>query len=188
MIKRKKGILRIIGGKWRRRLLSFPDIEELRPTHDRVRETLFNWLKPYINGASCLDLFAGSGALGFEALSRGAKRVTLVDSNKVVINTLKNTAKQFNLTEEEVEFICGKCPDDLLSLTYSPYHIVFIDPPFNKYPVNLIINWLDLQHCLIRNTLLYFETTLLMKFNLPGWQVMKKGNTKSVSYFLLKKV
>ena len=89
MMHRKPGRLRIIGGYWRRRLIPVPDIPGVRPTHDRIRETLFNWLMPYIQGAHCLDLFAGSGILGFEALSRGAKHVSFVDKDTKVIYHLK---------------------------------------------------------------------------------------------------
>ena len=81
--------LRIIGGEWRSRKLSFIDAEGLRPTPDRIRETLFNWLQGTIHGANCLDLFAGSGVLGLEALSRGACQVTFVEKNKAVANQLK---------------------------------------------------------------------------------------------------
>ena len=78
------GRLRIVGGDWRRRVLSFPDAEGLRPTPDRVRETLFNWLGQDLDGLACLDLFAGSGALGFEAASRGAERVVMVEQSASV--------------------------------------------------------------------------------------------------------
>ena len=88
MVKRKPGQLRIIGGKWRSRRIAFAE-QGVRPTHDRVRETLFNWLAPVIEGARCLDLFAGSGALGFEALSRGAEHVSFVDRNAAVVNAFK---------------------------------------------------------------------------------------------------
>ena len=81
--------VRIIGGEWRGRKLSFPDLPQLRPSPDRVRETLFNWLQPVIPGARCLDLFAGSGALGMEALSRGAQSVTLVDLDSRAVRSLQ---------------------------------------------------------------------------------------------------
>ncbi|MBP8868359.1 MAG: RsmD family RNA methyltransferase, partial [Propionivibrio sp.] len=85
--------VRIIGGQWRRRLLRFPDSEGLRPTPDRVRETLFNWLGQDLEGLSCLDLFAGSGALGFEAASRGAARVVMVEQSPRVFAALEENAR-----------------------------------------------------------------------------------------------
>jgi 16S rRNA (guanine966-N2)-methyltransferase len=89
--------VRIIGGEWRRRLLRFPDSPGLRPTPDRVRETLFNWLGNDLSGLSCLDLFAGSGALGFEAASRGAERVVLVDSSPKVLAALELNARTLGM-------------------------------------------------------------------------------------------
>ncbi|WP_309567556.1 16S rRNA (guanine(966)-N(2))-methyltransferase RsmD [Coxiella-like endosymbiont] len=90
------GKFRIIAGKWRGRKIVFPSLPELRPTSDRIRETLFNWLSPYIKDSCCLDLFAGSGALGFEALSRGCAHVTFFDHSKKVIETLQKNAEILN--------------------------------------------------------------------------------------------
>lgn len=89
--------LRIIGGQWRGRKLDFPSVEGLRPTTDRVRETVFNWLSPYLAGSECLDLFAGSGALGFEAVSRGAAHTTLVELDRNAINIYYAIKKYYNL-------------------------------------------------------------------------------------------
>ena len=89
MAKKGTNQLRIIGGEWRGRKLRFPDVAGLRPTTDRVRETLFNWLAPVIHGARCLDLFAGSGALGLEALSRGASSVVFIDSDRRAVQSLR---------------------------------------------------------------------------------------------------
>ena len=91
--------LRIIGGEWRGRKLRFPDVPNLRPTPDRVRETIFNWLMPVIHGARCLDLFAGSGALGLEALSRGASYTTFVDSHKKATQALKSHLDLLDVNE-----------------------------------------------------------------------------------------
>src|SRR3954462_9594035 len=94
--------VRIIGGKWRSRLLKFPPAAELRPTPDRVRETLFNWLGQRLDGLACLDLFAGSGALGFEALSRGAARVVMVERDRVVASGLRDSARELGAAGAEV--------------------------------------------------------------------------------------
>ena len=123
----KKNSLRIIGGVWRSRRVEFADAPGIRPTPDRVRETLFNWLVDKIEGARCLDLFAGSGALGFEAASRGAAHLTLVDHDAGVIDMLK--AQRRTLDARQVEIVHHE------SLAYireasQPFDIVFLDPPF----------------------------------------------------------
>ncbi len=94
--------VRIIGGQWRSRLIKFPPAAQLRPTPDRVRETLFNWLGQRLDGWSCLDLFAGSGALGFEALSRGASRVVMVDSDRAIVAALRESARELDAAGAEV--------------------------------------------------------------------------------------
>jgi 16S rRNA (guanine966-N2)-methyltransferase len=119
--------VRIIAGRWRGRRLAFPDIEGLRPTSDRMRETLFNWLAPVLPGARCLDLFAGSGALGFEAASRGASRVVMNDRNAQVVSALQ--ASRAQLAAEQVEVLSGdvrRC----LTRAGGPFDLVFLDPPF----------------------------------------------------------
>jgi len=128
MAGRGQQTLRIIGGQWRGRKFQFPAVEHLRPTPDRVRETLFNWLMPYIDGARCLDLFCGSGALGLEALSRGASEVSFVDTSSQVIRFLKETSKKVNC--DRASFFHGSA-QDYLKRTVSPYDIIFLDPPYD---------------------------------------------------------
>ena len=122
-------VLRIIGGTWRGRKLRFPDRPDLRPTPDRVRETLFNWLGTRTAGARCLDLFAGSGALGLEALSRGAAHVTFVEHDPVAARELRARLAQWQASGAEVE-----CADALQFLhgTPEPFDLVFLDPPFGS--------------------------------------------------------
>ena len=122
--------LRIVGGRFRRRILRFPDNEGLRPTPDRVRETLFNWLGQELDGQHCLDLFAGSGALGFEALSRGAARVVMVELASKVIAALRENAKILE-NPPGVEIIRGDALQYLAS-TKSKFDLLFLDPPFDK--------------------------------------------------------
>jgi 16S rRNA (guanine966-N2)-methyltransferase len=133
--KRKRandGELRIIAGQWRSRKLRFPIVAGVRPTPSRVRETLFNWLQPWLPGARCLDLFAGSGALGLEALSRGAGEVVLVERQPQVAAALRaNLALLAAAHAETVE------TDAVSFLAYAPvnaFDIVFLDPPFNPEP------------------------------------------------------
>jgi len=119
--------VRIIGGKWRSRLLKFPPAAQLRPTPDRVRETLFNWLGQRLDGLECLDLFAGSGALGFEALSRGASRAVMVESDPGVAQALRENAKVLDATGAEIvqrdalEYL-GKAKDE--------FDVAFVDAPY----------------------------------------------------------
>ena len=122
--------LRIIGGRYRRRILRFPDSEGLRPTPDRVRETLFNWLGQELDGERCLDLFAGSGALGFEAASRGAAHVVMVEQAPKVLAALQENAKMLR-DPPGVEIIRGDALQYLAS-TKSKFDLIFLDPPFNK--------------------------------------------------------
>jgi 16S rRNA (guanine966-N2)-methyltransferase len=121
------GRIRIIGGQWRGRKLAVPDRSGLRPTGDRVRETLFNWLQPFIAGATCLDLFAGTGALGLEAVSRGASRVVLVERERELVDGMR--AAQAWPGGERLELVC----DDALAWIErgaESFDIVFLDPPF----------------------------------------------------------
>lgn len=119
--------LRIIAGQWRGRKIHFPDLPELRPTPDRVRETLFNWLMPYSEGARCLDLFAGSGALGLEALSRGAGEVVFVDTARKVTDHLK--ASLAVLHSEQGQVVQAAALDYLAGVV-TPFDMVFLDPPY----------------------------------------------------------
>lgn len=125
----KKNSLRIIGGTWRSRRIQFVDIPEIRPTPDRVRETLFNWLETKIVGASCLDLFAGSGVLGFEAASRGASKVIQVDVNETIVAMLSQqkqlfTAQQIHILQQDALAY--------LQQVEQQFDVVFLDPPFNS--------------------------------------------------------
>ena len=132
----KTSELRIIGGKWRGRKLKFSPSLDLRPTPNRVRETLFNWLAPVINNAICLDLFAGSGALGFEALSRGAQKVTMLDKSARVIKTLKANAEI--LGTENITFLCMEFSPSLKNPFKQQFNVVFLDPPFKQNLIKTI--------------------------------------------------
>ena len=123
--------LRIIGGQWRSRRLEFPVVPGLRPTGDRVRETVFNWLAPDIPGARCLDLFAGSGALSFEALSRGAASCTAIEQHPTAVKQLQDN-KQL-LQADNLNIVSADCQHYLQQNSpHCGYHIVFIDPPFEQ--------------------------------------------------------
>jgi 16S rRNA (guanine966-N2)-methyltransferase len=119
--------VRIIGGEWRSRLVRFPGTPGLRPTPDRVRETLFNWLGQRLDGLTCLDLFAGSGALGFEALSRGAKRTVMIDRDRQTVEALREAARELGATGAEVV-----AADSIawLGRGAEKFDVVFVDPPY----------------------------------------------------------
>lgn len=181
-----KGQVRIIGGRWRSRKIHFPALPGLRPTGDRIRETLFNWLAPDIVGARCLDLFAGSGALGFEALSRGAASVTFIDNAMEVIKALQANAAALNA--ENAEFILAECPRSMPALTQT-YNIVFLDPPFNQGLVAAAAQWLEQNQVLAPSTLIYIETEkTLTPLPVPSnWQTLRAKHTSTLNYYLLKR-
>lgn len=125
----KSNQVRIIGGQWRRRILSFPDLPGLRPTPDRVRETLFNWLGQRLHGLRCLDLFAGSGALGFEAASRGAASVVMVERDRKALAHLR--AARESLAAAQVELVQADA-ESWLAGSQAPFDVIFLDPPFQS--------------------------------------------------------
>lgn len=175
--------LRIIGGRWRGRKLTFPNVEGLRPTPDRVRETVFNWLQTDIGGARCLDLFAGSGALGFEAASRGAELVTLVESNTQAARQLKNNSQL--LTSDQCQII-NKTAQQFIASNSKQYDIVFIDPPYQADLWSEIAKQLVNKSVLVDNALIYIECP--SKVDLPElpkqWQLIKDKKAGEVRYCL----
>lgn len=177
--------LRIIAGKWRGRKLVFPNIDGLRPTPDRIRETVFNWLMPYLDGANCLDAFAGSGALGFEALSRGAKAVTMLDNNNKVIQQLGESAKQLNA--EEITLINSAVSTDTCQLALAPFDIVFLDPPYRKNLVPSALRWLMANNYVRSGSVIYVEMeSPLEQLDLPDqWSLLRSKHTATIYYGLL---
>jgi len=149
--------LRVIGGSWRGRKLEVADVEGLRPTSDRIRETLFNWLAPEIGGARCLDLFAGSGALGLEALSRGAEHLVMVERDPVAVEMLKRNCSK--LAVDAVDIV----PADALSWLGSQaadhqFDVVFIDPPFTADLLQPCLELIADLALIKTGGLLYIET------------------------------
>ncbi|AMN48169.1 16S rRNA (guanine966-N2)-methyltransferase [Steroidobacter denitrificans] len=175
--------LRIIGGRWRGRRLDFPAIQVIRPSPDRVRETLFNWLQPHIVGASCLDLFAGSGALGFEALSRGAAHVCFVDREVRIGRYLRDTLQGLECTQASVHV---ENAGRFLRRAPRPFDIVFLDPPFESAALPEVCGLL-MQGWLAPQAWIYIEcaegTPLLPP---PSWQMYRSRRAGQVSYHLLR--
>lgn len=175
--------LRIIGGEWRGRKLRFADGEGLRPTTDRVRETLFNWLQPVISGARCLDLFAGSGALGLEALSRGAAEVLFLDTNPHAVTALKE-----NLSLLQADNAKVLKSDALAYLRGSGEHfdIVFIDPPFRRDLLQPTLQLLADGDWLAPGARVYIELESEQhEPELPqGWELLRSKRAGQVAYHL----
>ena len=183
MAGRGKQTLRIIGGQWRGRKFQFPSAEHLRPTPDRVRETLFNWLMPVIEGARCVDLFCGSGALGLEALSRGAGKVTFVDNNKSVIQSLKQTCQLVNT--DRADFYLGDARQ-FLAQSAKPYDVVFLDPPYDLDLIIPIAAQLNTAEWLSPHAWVYLEHDGSLDVSqLPEhWQLHRQKVSGQVHYAL----
>ena len=177
--------VRIIGGRWRGRRIAVPAGSELRPTPDRVRETLFNWLAPHIRGARCLDLFAGTGALGIEALSRGASEVCLVDSAYTATNHLKRTLATLDVnarvvTGDALELLrAGALGDN--------WDIVFVDPPYKLDCQLRALQLLAVPDVLAENARVYVESASALQAETvaPAWELLRAKSAGQVRYHLL---
>lgn len=176
--------IRIIAGQWRGRKIPVAEIEGLRPTGDRIRETLFNWLDAEIDGARCLDLFAGSGVLGLEALSRGAGQVVALESSRVAVNALNEAAQLLDTSALQVMQL--DAVQWLKSKPAGPFDLVFIDPPFQAGLLDESLALLAASNSLTAGALIYIERDRNDDPpQLPaGWQVYKDKVAGSVSYAL----
>jgi len=177
--------LRIIGGTLRGRKWNFPDAPGLRPTPDRVRETLFNWLAPHIAGMRVVDLFAGSGALGFEALSRGAGSAVLIENDRLAAASLRAVAQRFGLTAARIQ-----ADDALAFLRVQPRHgceLVFLDPPFAAGLLEPALAALAGHDVLAPGGFCYLEQSAREAMpTLPqGWTIHRSGKAGEVGYHLL---
>ena len=191
--KHKSGLseVRVIGGRWRGRKIRF-DAKGIRPTGDRVRETLFNWLTPQLPAARCLDLFAGSGALGVEALSRGAAYVVFVERMPAVAAAVSDNLTSFGATAADFTVTCG----DALAVpfeTAGPFDVVFVDPPFDKADSGLdsrnLCTLLEDSGSLAARCFVYLEMDRSQAVpELPsGWQVLREKTAGQVRYALLER-
>lgn len=176
--------VRIIGGDWRSRVLDFADLPDLRPTPDRVRETLFNWLQLDIHGARCLDLFAGSAVLGLEALSRGAASVVAIESNALAARAIRSNCER--LGTSRLELIHGSAVDWLQHGSAGQFDIVFLDPPFAADLHTSCCSLLATRGWLKAGALVYLEAPeSLATLQLPGdWQLIKEKRAGEVHYGL----
>ena len=180
----KNGFIRLISGKWRGKKLPVKDKEGLRPTTDRTKETLFNWLMHDVRDADCLDCFSGSGSLAFEALSRFAKNALLLERDKQVAQQLRENLKTLkidNATVVETDSI-----NYLQQTAAQQFDIVFVDPPFNKGLVSPCCHALEENGYLTPQALIYIEMEVQSSaIELPSsWQLLKEKNTGQVAYQL----
>lgn len=181
----RQNTVRIIGGQYRRQLLQFPDSLGLRPTPDRVRETLFNWLGQELHGQHCLDLFAGSGALGFEAASRGASRVVMVEKAGAVRSALKENQNRLKVFET-VEILAADALEFAARQMAQPeqtrFDVVFLDPPYRLDLLAQLAPYLDAL--LKPDGALYVEAEFPVE-TLGHWQQVRQGKAGQVYYQLL---
>ena len=196
----KTGQLRIIGGRWRSRKLAFPDVEGLRPTPDRVRETVFNWLQSVVPGASCLDLFAGSGALGLEALSRGAAHTVFVDQDATAARCVREHLTTLDVTDAQVmqadvlaylqnsRFRHPASRDTGASLHGAQcFDVVFIDPPYRHYELlQTCCARLEAGGWLASRAYIYLETESSRDVPPlpPNWKIIRSKKAGQVGYHL----
>lgn len=172
--------LRIVGGLWRSRVVRFPDAAGLRPTPDRVRETLFNWLGQRLTGLACVDLFAGSGALGFEARSRGAARVVLVERDRRVCEQLRRTARELE-PGDGLEIVQA----DALAWLAAPgerYDVAFVDPPYASGLAGPALAALEGR--LKPGARVYVEAPSIAGPPSPAWRRLREGAAGAVKFAL----
>lgn len=177
--------VRIIGGQWRSRVIEFPEGEGLRPTANRVRETLFNWLGQTLHERRCLDLFAGSGALGFEAASRGATEVVMVEDSRATMAALKKNQEKLAATQCRLILADAK---DFLAKNQHPFDIVFLDPPFGSDLMAPMLR--KLAGHLTANGVVYAEwgeplAATLANMPETPWQLLKQDKAGAVHFGLL---
>ena len=179
------GSVRIIGGRWRGTRLPVPDLPGLRPTSDRVRETLFNWLQPHLPGARVLDLFAGSGALGLEALSRGAASAQLVEADPRLALNLKALGCRLD-PGSQLDVHAGDALKWLRGAPEGAFDIAFVDPPFDAGLWDAVLALLPVR--MAAKALIYLEAPNICAPVLPGeWTLHRENHTRDVRYALYRR-
>jgi len=186
MSDKKLNTVRINAGEWRSRLIKFPDAIGLRPTPERVRQTVFNWLGQDLSGLSCLDLFAGTGVIGFEALSRGALTATLVEKSTPAYKALVENKQ---LLKAEQASLRHQDALQFLSQNSQKFNLIFLDPPYHMQWLDKVLPQL-LAH-LLEDGLVYAESEFSLDLSsemMQGWQIIKQSKAGNVFYHLLKSV
>ena len=188
MKKEKKGEIRIIGGKWKGKKIYFDLNDDLRPTPDRAKETLFNWLGQDLKKMYCLDLFSGTGALGFEALSRGAEKVTFVERNKEYLQKIKNVYLEMS-EKADCDFFCAECLEWIQNNNSgTKYDLIFIDPPFNKNLIHDLLAAILEKELLSKNGQIYFEFEKKLDLEIPESLNLKKKKSLGKKSYVLAEV
>ena len=168
----KSNSVRIIGGDWRGRRLQVADVPGLRPTGDRCRETLFNWLQPWVAAADCADLFAGTGALGFEAASRGAASVLMIEKHRRAQMVLRQSIEQ--LQAVQIKLHEGGAMSLIDEFKPDSYDLVFVDPPFDSNLGGIVLKRLDETACVRRGGFVYVESPASTILPAPqGWSLWR---------------
>ena len=175
---RGRNRVRIIAGKWRSRIVKFPAAAQLRPTPDRVRETLFNWLGQRLEGLACVDLFAGSGALGFEALSRGAGRVVMVEADRAVVAGLRESARELGASGLDVVQADARA---WLKQPGEGFDVAFVDPPYASDLAAACLALLPAR--LNEGARVYVESAAPLDPG-PDWRVLREDRAGAVRYAL----
>ena len=188
MKKEKKGEIRIIGGKWKGKKIYFDLNDDLRPTPDRAKETLFNWLGQDLKKMYCLDLFSGTGALGFEAFSRGAEKVTFVEKNKEYLQKIKKVYLEMS-EKADCDFFCAECLEWIQNNNSgNKYDLIFIDPPFNKNLVHDLLAAILEKELLSKNGQIYFEFEKKLDLEIPESLNLKKKKSLGKKSYVLAEV
>lgn len=180
------GQFRIIGGQWRGRRFNFAEEAAVRPTPDRVRETVFNWLANDIAHSRCLDLFTGSGALGLEALSRGADHAVFIDKSAAVVKQLNTVIQQLNC--QQTATVIQTTLPATIKIPHAPFDIIFLDPPYHQNLIAPCCQWLEQQQLLAEQALIYIEAeSSLAELNLPeNWKILRQKKAGQVGYYLVR--
>lgn len=183
----KTNTVRVISGKFKGRKLKFPDIQGLRPTSDQMKETIFNWLQPYIYDSICIDAFAGSGSLGIEAISRGAKKAIFYEVNFKALNQIKENLQILNILNADIHKI-----DFLKAIselnTNNDRCIIFLDPPFNKGLSEKALKAIIINEQISNDTLIYLEVERETHFELESvFNIVKSKKSGNVASYLLTK-
>ena len=186
--KKRPGFVRIIGGQWRGRRLPVYDAPQLRPTGDRGRETLFNWLQSHVSGAECVDLFAGSGALGLEAASRGAAEVILVEKLSLAARGLRDVL--LALEADQVSVVETDALHWLQARPAQSLDIAFVDPPFGLGLETRVLELIRARDCIRTGGFVYIEAHRDSVVTAPGsgWEVAREKDLGEVRMTLLKKI
>ena len=188
MKKEKKGEIRIIGGKWKGKKIYFNLNDDLRPTPDRAKETLFNWLGQDLNDMHCLDLFSGTGALGLEALSRGAKKVTFVEKNKDYLQKIKKVYLEMS-QKEDCDFYCAECLEWVQNeSSKAKYDLIFIDPPFNKNLIDNLLSNILRRELISESGKIYFEFEKKLDLKIPESLALKKKKSLGKKSYVLAEI